>query len=303
MTNAFRYYLPTRKYRIINEQEFLDIARSKMMHTGSLKQTYINKDLTKLTALKIFQRLNIQVVPVNAFEIKLKDDDVALKTVEKMEEDIAKYIFDHSTVDYSAFSEYLAGSKDAMIDLLKNSLNYKGADEEKTLEDFIDKEVYFTTNMTYKRNYITVTLSSEKFICNKNEKAIYKYQANIIDEDGYKFSFKKGELFKFREEAIEECKKLIDEHYNLPIKNGKIQKIMVRKDANGTIIVFWPEITTDNNYIISNDLIGTHDLAGETKTSMSFFDSCQDVTMQELAMVKRVIQNCLKIQTYNVKNI
>jgi len=303
VTNAFKYYLPTGKYRVIDEQEFVDIARNKMMHHASLRKTYVHREITKLSALKIFQKLNIKVIPVNALEIEISEDNVVLKTVEKMEEAIAEYIFTHSTVDYSEFADYLSGKKDAMIDLIENKLNYKVVSEDRTLEDFIDKEVYFTTEMTYKKNHITVTLSPEKFICNKNDEAIYKYKSTIVDQDGYKFNFKKNELFKYREEAIEEAKKLIDEHYNLPIRNSKIQKIIVRKDEKNTIIVFWPEIATDTNYIISNDVIGNHDLGGEAKTSMAFFDTCQDVTARELKNAKDVIEKCMKLQTYNVKHL
>jgi hypothetical protein len=303
VTNAFKYYLPTGRYRVIDEQEFIKIAQNKMMHHTVLQKKYINRDVTKLSALKIFQKLNIKVVPVNALEIEQSEDNTVMKTVEKMEEEIAKYIFDHSTVDYSEFTDYLSGKEEAMIELLENKLNYKVVSEDKTLKEFIEQEVYFTTEITYKKNHITVALSPEKFICNKNDEAIYKYKSTIIDEDGYKFNFKKNELFRYREEAIEEAKKLIDEHYNLPIRNSKIQKIIVRKDDKNTTIVFWPEISTDNNYIISNDVIGNHDLGGETKTSMAYFDTCQEVTARELRNAKKVIEKCMKLQTYNVKHI
>lgn len=307
MTNAFKLYLPSGKYRIISEEEFIDIATDKMINHPGLRSKYINKEITKLTALKIFQRLNINITPVNAIEIEKKEDGKEprriLKTIEKIEEEIAKYIFENVTSDYSEFNDYLSGSKEAMVELVLDKLKYNVVSEDRTLEDFIDKEVYFTTNMTYKKNHITVELSPSKFICNNNNESIFKYVSTIVDAEGYKFSFRKHELFRYREEAIEESKKLIDEHYNLPIRNSKIQKIIVRKDEKGTIIVFWPDIRTDDRYIISNDVIGDHDLGGETKTSMAFFDNCVDVTPGELALAKMVIQKCMKLQTYNVNHI
>ena len=306
MTNAFKYYLPSGKYRTIDETEFIDIATDKVMHNNTLKRDYLNKDITKLCALKIYKILNIRVQPVNALLIEINENDPVLKTIDKIEQELAKFIIteeEHSKEEKNEINSYLKGSKEAMINLLTKSLNYKVIDEERTLEDFLDKEVYLKTEILYKKNKITVELINDKFSWDKESKKIYKYKSSILDPEGYQFHFKKDEIFSHREEAIEESKKLIDEHYNLPIRNSKIQKIIVRTDDRGTIIIFWPETSTDDNYIISNDLIGDHDLGGESKTSMAFFDRCKDATQKELALAKEVIDKCLKLQTYNVKHL
>jgi predicted transcriptional regulator len=317
VTNAYKLYSPSGKYRIIDEQEFIKIAQDKVMHNDKLKQTYANREITKLVALKVYKLLNIKVFPVDTIKIETIKDEYTLKTIEIIEKDIEKLFFKNlekekkeleeekkeSQGEKKDYSDYLNGSKEAMIDILKNDLKYKDVDEERTLEEFIEQEVYFTSEISYKKNKIFVELSDNKFICDEKEKKIYKYKSTIIDTEGYKFKFKKTEVFELREAAINESKKLIDEHYNLPIRNSKIQKIIVRVDDNGTIVIFWPEIATADNYIISNDVIGEFDLAGETKTSMAFFDNCRSATAQELTIAKKVINSALKLQTYNVKHL
>lgn len=306
MTNAFKFYLPNKKYRTIDEQEFIEIAKDKVMQNNTLRREYQGKQISKLCALKIYKILNIHIQPVNALLVEIKPEDTYLKTIDKMEQELAKFIItkdEHTEEEKKNISAYLKGSKDAMVSLLTKSLQYKVIDEERTLEDFLDKEVYLKTEILYKKNKIIVDLTTDKFVCNNENKEIYKYKSSILDPEGYQFHFKKDELFPTREEAIEESKKLIDEHYNLPIRNSKIQKIIVRTDDNGTIIIFWPETLTDDNYIISNDVIGDHDLGGDTKTSMAFFDRCKDATATELSLAKEVIEKSLKLQTYNVKHL
>jgi len=304
VTNAFKFYLHGGKYMVIDEQEFIDIAKDKMSHDDTLKKKYLNREIHKLTALNIFKHLNIKTIPVNALLIETKEGvDPILKTIEKIDEDIEKFIFEHIKEEANNFTSYFNGSKDALLKILEEDLNYKVVDNERTLEDFIDKEVYFTTNIEYKKNKITVALTKDKFICDLNTKKIYKYKSTILDTEGYQFNFKKNELFPSREEAITEAKKLVDEHYNLPIRNSKIQKIIVRTDEKGTIIIFWPDNTTDDDYIMANDVIGTSDLAGDTKTSLLFFNECKDATPAQIKTAKDVIEKCMNLQTMSVKHL
>lgn len=304
MTNAFKFYLHSGKYRVIDEQEFIEIAKDKVSHDDILKKQYLNKEINKLAALNIFKKLKIKTTPVNALLIETKrGEDPVLKTIEKIDVDIEKFIFEQIKEEANNFNSYFQGNKDALLKILEEDLNYKIIDEERTLEDFIDKEVYFTSKIEYKHNTISVSLTNEKFICDLNTQKIYKYKSIILDPEGYQFSFKKNELFTSREEAIEESKKLVDEHYNLPIRNSKIQKVIIRTDKHGTIIVFWPDIDTDNDYIMANDIIGTSDLAGDTKTSLLFFNECKDATPTQVKIAKDVIEKCMNLQTMNVRHL
>ena len=304
MTNAFKFYLHSGKYRVIDEQEFIEIAKDKVSHDDILKKQYLNKEINKLAALRIFKHQGIKIIPVNALLIEHKEgEDPILKTIENIEEDIEKFIFENIKEDADKFTSYFQGSKKATIEILENDLNYKIVDEERTLEDFINKEIYFTSNITYKHNHISVELTKDKFICDLITKRIYKYKSTILDTEGYQFNFRKNELFVSREEAIIEAKKLVDEHYNLPIRNSKIQKIIVRRDENNTVIVFWPDIDTDEEYIMANDIIGTSDLAGDTKTSLLYFNDCKDATPAQIQMAKNVIEKCMNIQTMSVKHL
>ena len=306
MINAYKLYLPNHKYKVIDEQEFIDIAKNKVIHNSSLRKDFFNKEITKLSALRIYRILNINVLPVNALLVETGQDQIYLKTIEKMEQEIAKFIIEteeHTKEDKEDIKAYLSGYKEAFIAILLNQLHYKIIDKERTIEDFIEKEAYQKVELLYKKNKIIITLTPNDYICNYENKTIYKYQSSILDPAGYQFHFKKNELFPSREEAINESKKLIDENYNLPIRNSKIQKIIVRTDENKTIIVFWPETVTDDHYIISNDVIGKHDLGGDTQTSFAFFDRCKDATPKELAIAKSVIEKSLKLQTYNVKHL
>jgi hypothetical protein len=322
VTNAFKLYLHNNKYRIIDEQEFIDIAKDKILYNDTLKKKYLNKEINKLNALKVFQQLGIKTLPVNALLVEIKEKknssrktinalqvvinqtgEPILKTIEKIEEDIEKFIFTQLKENTNNFTYYLKGSKDAIVTILEEELHYNVIDKDRTLEDFIDKEIYFTTDITYKDNHIKVELTKDKFICDLNTKKIYKYKSTILDMDGYQFSFRKNELFPSREIAIEEAKKLVDEHYNLPIRNGKIQKIIVRTDDQNTVIVFWPDIITDNDYIMANDLIGMSDLAGDTKTSLLFFNECKDALPMQIKIAKNVIEKCMNIQTMSIKHL
>lgn len=304
MTNAFKYYLHGGKYRVIDEQEFIDIAKDKMSHNDTLKKQYLNKEINKLTALNIFKYLNIKTTPVNALLIETKKGtDPVLKTIEKIDEDIEKFIFEQIKEEANNFNSYFQGKKDALLKILEEDLHYKLIDNDRTLEDFIDKEVYFTSKLVYKNNTISVSLTDDKFICDLNTKRIYKYKSVILNPEGYHFSFKKNELFTSREEAIEESKKLVDEHYNLPIRNSKIQKVIIRTDKMGTIIVFWPDVDTDSDYIMANDIIGTSDLAGDTKTSLLFFNECKDASAAQIKIAKDVIEKCMNLQTMSVKHL
>jgi len=220
-----------------------------------------------------------------------------------IEEDIEKYIFKQIKEDANNFEPYFKGSKDALLKILTEDLNYNEVDDERTLEDFINEEIYTETNITYKDNKITINLTDSKFICDLNTKRIYKYKSTILNTEGYEFNFKKNELFVSREEAITESKKLVDEHYNLPMRNSKVQKIIVRTDSLNHLIVFWPDITTDNDYIMANDVIGTSDLAGDTKTSLLFFNECKDATPSQVKIARDVIENTMNLQTMNVKHL
>jgi len=304
MTNAFKLYLYGNQYRIIDEEEFIEIAKEKMSQDASLTKQFLNRPIHKLIALKIFQVLKVKILPVNAILIKIKEEEYpVLKTIEMIEEDIEKFIFEQIKEDANNFESYFKGSKEALYELLEKDLHYDVVDEERTLKDFIDEEVYTETNITYKDNKITINLSNNKFICDLITKRIYKYKSTILNTEGYEFNFKKNELFVSREEAITESKKLVDEHYNLPMRNSKVQKIIVRTDSLNHLIVFWPDITTDNDYIMANDVIGTSDLAGDTKTSLLFFNECKDATPSQVKIARDVIENTMNLQTMNVKHL
>ena len=304
MTNAFKLYLQNGHYRVIDEEEFIQIAKDKLLHNDLLNKKYINKTINKLTAFQIFKAVKVLTIPVNALLVGRKGEEgTVLKTIEKMEEDVASFIFEELEESDKDFAFYVKGSKESILQILEKELEYKIIDKERTLENFIDKEIYFTTNLTYKKNHITVELTKDKFICDLNTKKIYKYKATIQDPEGYQFDFKEHELFTSREKAILGAKKLIDEHYNLPIRNSKIQKIIVRTDIHNTIIIFWPDKDTDNDYIMANDIIGTSDLAGDTKTSLLFFNDCKDATPYQIQIAKKVIENTMNIQTMSVKHL
>ncbi|MDC0933227.1 hypothetical protein OAR97_05200 [Arcobacteraceae bacterium] len=304
MTNAFKLYLQNGHYRVIDEKEFIQIAKNKLLNNDVLNKKYINRPINKLTAFQILQALKVKTVPVNALFIDREgQDEPILTTIENIEEDISTFIFEELEESDKNFSFYVKGSKESIIQILEKELKYKILDKERTLEDFIDKEIYFTTNLTYKKNHISVHLTPDKFISDVNTKKIYKYQSTILDPEGYQFNFKKNELFASREEAINQAKKLIDEHYNLPIRNSKIQKIIVKTDAHNTIIIFWPDIDTDNDYIMANDIIGTSDLAGDTKTSLLFFNECKEATPMQIKIAKNVIEKNMNIQTMSVRHL
>lgn len=305
MTNAYKLYLHNDKYRIIDNQEFISIAQDKVFHDTTLQKQFANREINKLAALKIFKHIGRKIQPVNAMLIKIKDNSEPIfKTIEKMEEDIEKFVFEHTKDDNENVAAYLSGSKEGMIKILEQDLGYEVVEEnERTLEDFIEKEVFLTTKISYNSHDIKITLTSEKFLCNFNEKKIYKYQSTMIDQDGYQFHFRKNELFATKDEAIIQSKKLVDEHYNLPIRNSKIQRIIVRTDADNTIIVFWPDVVTDSDYIMANDIIGKSDLAGDTKTSLLFFNECTDAKPSQVILAKNVIEKCMNLQTVNVKHL
>lgn len=321
MANGYKLYLDNGKYKILNESKLIDIAKKKLIYKDILRKKYSRKEINKVDALTICQLLKIQIEPLDVMEIESDISEIPeLKAIECMEEDIQNFIFDYikkqkeedvekfiikDDEEYiSRFNPYFSGSRNAMLSILKDDLHYQGTEENKiTVDYFIDKEVYLTSNISYKKNIITVELTKDKFIYDFNARKIYKYKASIIDEAGYQFNFKKDELFISREAAILESKKLVDEHYNLRIKNSKIQRIIVRTDDKGTIIVFWPTITTKDDSIISNDIIGTTDLAGELNTSLAFFHKCKNATEEEIQIAKKVIENCMNLKTFNVKNL
>lgn len=304
MTNAFKLYLLGGKYRIIDEQEFIEIAKEKMSHNDQLKKQFLNRPIHKLIAMKIFQVLKINILPVNALLIKIKGVEYpVLKTIDMLEKDVEKFIFEQIKEDTDKFTSYLEGSKDALLKIIEKELHYKIIDEDNSLEDFIEKEIYTENDITYKENKINIKLTNGKFICDLNTKKIYKYKSTILDTEGYEFNFKKNELFNSREEAIVESKKLVDEHYNLPIRNSKIQTIIVRTDSLDHLIVFWPEKDTDHDYIMANDIIGTSDLAGDTKTSLLFFNECKDASPAQVKIAREVIENCMNLQTMNVRHL
>jgi len=304
MTNAFKLYLYGDNYRIIDEEEFIEIAKEKMSNDALLTKQFLNRPIHKLIALKIFQVLKVKILPVNALLVKIKKEEYpVLKTIEMIEEDVEKFIFEQIKEDSKSFEPYFKGSKEALLEILEKDLQYDVVDENRTLKDFIEEEVYTETNITYKDNKITISLTDNKFICDLNTKRIYKYKSTILDTEGYEFSFRKNELFVSREEAIKESKKLVDEHYNLPIRNSKVQRIIVRTDSLKHLIVFWPDIKTDDEYIMANDVIGTSDLAGDTKTSLLFFNECKDAPSAQVKIAREVIENTMNLQTMNVKHL
>jgi len=304
MTNAFKLYLQNGKYKIIDDEEFIEIAKDKITHDDILKKKYLNKEINKLLALNIFKELKIKILPVNALWIEVsKDKDPVLKTIDKIEEDIEKFIFIQIKEEANNFAPYFQGSKEAMLEILEKKLHYRVLNEDTTLEQFIEKEAYITTKVSYKNNEITISLTDNKYICDLNTQRIYKYKSTIVNTEGFEFSFHKNELFTSREKAIIASKKLVDEHYNLPIRNGKIQKIIVRTDTHDNLIVFWPDVHTDNDYIMANDVIGTSDLAGDTKTSLLFFNECKDASAEKVKMARDVIEKCMKLNTINVRHL
>ncbi len=304
MTNAYKLYLQSGKYKVLDEQEYLSIAKHKLEHDDSLKKLYANKKINKLAALRIFQHQKIKIQPVNAILIKTnKKVEPVLKTIEQIEEDIEKYIFQQMKENSNYFALYFSGSKKAALKILEEGLQYEVVDDKRTLDDFLEKEIYFTSKVMHKNHHIQVELTKNKFICDFNTKRIYKYKATIVDEEDYQFNFKKNELFVSREEALQEAKKLIDEHYNLAIRNGKAQKIIVRTDADNTIIVFWPDVETDEEYIMANDVIGTSDLAGDTKTSLLFFNECKEPTPEQIKIAQNAIEKTMNLQTFNVHHL
>jgi len=304
VTNAYKLYLHNGKYRVIDEEEYIEIAKDKITHDDSLKKLYANKEINKLAALRIFKHQNIRIQPVNAILIEVKKGvDPILKTIEKIEEDIEQYIFEQIKENFSDFSSYFSGSKKAALKILEEELHYKVVEGDRTLSDFLEKEIYFTSKLIYKKNHISIELTKDKFICDFVTKRIYKYKSTIVNEEGYQFNFKKNELFTSREKAMLESQKLVDEHYNLPIRNAKSQKIIVRTDDMDTIIVFWPDIDTDEEYIMANDVIGTSDLAGDTKTSLLFFNDCKNATPTQVEIAKQVIEKSMNLQTYNVEHL
>lgn len=307
MTNAFKLYSYGDKYRIIDEEEFIEIATEKMSHDNILKKQFANKKILKLTALKIYKTLKIKVIPVNVLSINIKgEEEPVLKTIEMIEEDIEKFIFEQikeNKENTDKFKPYLKGSKEAALKILEEDLKYESTEEEKTIESFLETEVYSKTEFTYKDNKISIALTDDRFICDENTQRIYKYKAVILDTDEYEFNFKKNELFTSRAEAVIESKKLVDEHYQLPIRNSKVQRIIVRTDEHKHLIVFWPDIDTDDDYIMANDIIGTSDLAGDTKTSLLFFNECKDASPAQVKIARDVIENCMNLQTMNVKHL
>ena len=305
MKNAYKIHLPNGKSKIIDEKDFISIAKDKMMHNNILKKKFHNKEINITCGYDIFKYLKVKVEAIDAILVDIpKEVNSCFKTISMLENDISKFIFDPDNVDNKECDLYLNGSKDSMLKILEEGLSYVVAKTEKrTLKGFIDKEVYFTSELQYKNNDITIELSSSRFAVDRNTNYIYKYKASIIDEDGYKFNFKKDELFTTRQKALIEAKKLIDEHYKLPIKYNKIQKIIVRTDSKNTIIVFWPDHKTDKNYILSNDIIAGSDLGGETKTSMAFFENCKEATAKEIELAKSVILKCFNLITFPIKNI
>jgi len=305
MTNAYKLYLPNGKYKIIDEEDFISIATEKMIRNDSLKKRFFNRDIDIDTANIIYEYLKIKVEPTIAILLDIPTRvDPCFKTITMLENEISKFLFKEKDSNFSIKNLYLKGSKDAMLQILEEEMEYKTAvDEKRTLKGFLDKEVYFTSKIKHKNNTIIVELAKTKFSMDQDTQKIYKYTSSIEDEKGYVFNFKKNDLFPTREEAIAESKKLINEHYKLPLKYSKTQKIIVRKDSKGTLIIFWPDIKTDYNYIISNDIIGNQDLCGDAKTSMAFFESCENATDEEVSLAKDLALKCLNLVTFNMKKI
>ena len=321
MINGYKLYLTDTKYKILDDTKLIDLAKRQMMYKDSVRKKYSRKIINKVDALTICELINIKIKPVDVMLIKTTErDSPVLKSIECMEKDIQDFIFDYAKEkkeedvkefiikDLKAytrrFQPYFSGSRNAMLSLLKDDLHYKAtAENDNTLDYFIDSEVYVASNISYQSNIITVEITKDKFTCDFDTEEIYKYNATIINEDSYQYNFKKGQLFISREAATLEAKKLVDEHYNLPITNSKIQRICVRTHDGETIIVFWTAIKTKDGTIIANDVIGTSDLAGETNTSLEFFNKCQPASPEQIQIAKDVIENCMNLKTFNVKGL
>ena len=320
MITGYKLYLEKGKYKLLTQKNLIEVANKQMMYKPKIRKKFLRKDIDIVDALSICEQLEIEVKPADVMLIKSNIDKKAtLKSIESMEEDIQEYIFEtikekqeedvekfiikDIKVYTTLFDSYFGGSRNAMLDILENGLKYEATEgNDTTLGYFVDKEVYLTSNISYKNNIITVELSEEKFICDLSTEKIHKYKATIINEDGYQFNFKKEELFISREAGFLESKKLVDEHYNLKIKNSKIQRIIVRTHDN-IIVVFWPTVKVKEGFIKSNDLIGKSDLAGDTETSIKFFDQCKEATEEEIQLAKDVIDNCMNLKTFNVKKL
>jgi len=305
MTNAYKLYLEGNKYRVIDDEEFINIAKDKILDDNTLQKKYANGKINKLAAFKIFQYLEKRIQPVNAMLIEIRgQSNTYLKIIETMEEEIEKFIFSdkNNNEENVSISEYLNGSQEAMVNILEKELGYVAIEgNERTLAEFVEKEVFVPISIRYNGNDIKVKVSNEKFICNNEKQKVYKYQATIVDQNGYQFNFKKTELFRTKEEAIIGSQQLLDENYDLPLRNSQIANIMVKTDEDNTIIVFWPDIPTEKEYIMANDIIGKTDLAGETKTSMAFFNNCKDATEDQVILAQKVIENCMNLETKNLK--
>lgn len=290
----------------MDELEFIHIAEEKMSNHSILKRTLNNRDSTPELAKKIYDYLKIPYELVSAILLKTpKRTDPLFKTIGMIEKEIGVFL---STAENSVIApykaKYLNGSQSGMLEILEKGMDYKVAPEEKnTLANFIKNEVYYKSNIVFKNNKIVIELAAPTFILETKLKQVLKYKATITDTNGYVFSFKKNEFFETRKKAIAEAKKLINEHYKLPIRNSKIEKVVIRTDENNTIIVFWPYRPTDENYILSNDLIGTYDLASEAKTSMQFFESCKPATPAEIKIAKDLLLKYFKIEAYSMKKI
>lgn len=300
MIKAFKLPLFHGKYKIIDEIELIDLAKRKIEHSPKLAKKYHNIELGRMTALAVFKAADTELQTVYALKIKKGVDNFALKTIDCIEKDIEKAYFNEDIEKTEIFDDYMRGSKEAMVKIIEDVLKYElTEDEDDSVEDFLDHETFFTTTVFYKQNRIEVEIAKRKFIINKKEQTIHKYDAIIVDKTGYKFKFEESELFRFREEAVNGAKKLIDEHYKLAERNSKVEKIVVKKDKSGTLIVFWPDekVEKEGN-IKANDLIGEFDLAAKTEASMDFFDSCTEATTKEIMIAKKVIRNCLNLKTY-----
>lgn len=302
MIKAFKIPLIEGKYRIIDEFDLIDTAKQKIQEREKLAKKYHSIEIGRMTALSIYKALGIDVHTVHALKIKKGEDGFELKTIECIEKDIEKLFFDENVEKTNTFEQYLKGSKEAMIELVEEFLKYElSSDEDDSVKDFIENETFFTTTLFYKQNRIEVDIAKRKFILRKEDKSILKYEAKIVDSTGYHFSFDENELFRFRDVALNEAKKLIDEHYKLAERNAKVEKIIVKKDKHGTIVIFWPDEKVEKEgFIISNDLIGENDLTSKTEASINFFNSCTDATTKEIMVAKKVIRSCLNIKTYTV---
>jgi len=320
MITGYKIYLEKGKYKLLTQKGLIEVANKQMMYKPKIRKNFLRKDIDIVDALSICEQLEIQVKPADVMLIKSSlDKQSTLKSIQSMEEDIQEYIFEQikekqeedvekfiikDIKEYTAlFDSYFKGSRNAMLDILQEGLKYEVVEgNDTTLPYFVDKEVYLTSNISYKNNIITVELSKDKFICDLTTQKIHKYKATIINEEGYQFNFKKEELFISREAGFLESQKLVDEHYNLKIKNSKIERITVRTH-DGIIVVFWPSVKMKEGFIKSNDLIGKFDLAGDTETSIKFFEQCKDATEEEIQLAKDVILNCMNLKTFNVKKL